>query len=100
MNTGTTLLDVITCLPAQHGGEHPCVIGMGYRPSYIEHRWKVPGLASATAIDCQVLMCGLEVSFNLLISQKCKSRSRNELHRYIVLAKSFPSMYCTDVSDE
>lgn len=32
------------------------------------------------------------------ISCKCKSRSRSQSHPYIAAAKSFPSMYCVNVS--
>jgi len=39
-------------------------------------------------------------TFTVQISRKYISRSRNELRRYIALAKSFPSMYRTNVSDQ
>ena len=48
----------------------------------------------------RIIVCCIfwKSTFMSLISDKCKRRSRNELHLYIAEANSFPSIYCANVS--
>ena len=82
---------------------HPCrlhVLFLGMRCHWLKrHAERPERLDSRLQRRCKFsCVFWKERGFKSLISCKCKCRTPNELHLYIAEAKSFPLVYCANVS--